>query len=339
MTVCNLKFKRFKTSSLVSLWAFALTCTPLFAQDAAYNAPMTEWGAPDVQGIWNYETRTGLERPDEYDGELEIDEETMLEKMVSTPDYIAFLEATGAERPGPHNVGGYNGFWISPGLSLAQMNGKYRTSLIVHPADGKIPWLEGAQDQRRQQQSALEIMGFAESDGPEGRTLSDRCLKSFASTAPFMSSLYNNTVQIVQSPSHVVLLAEMAHDARIVKIDQDFQDLPHNKWLGDSIGYYEDNALVVVTRNFNSWQVAKERLASPDVVLTERFYRVADDKIHYSFTIEDSSLYSEAWTAEMPMYTAEGLYEYACHEGNYAMPAILAGARRLEVDAEFDASN
>ena len=303
------------------------------AQQADYEPPQTSWGVPDVQGTWNYENRTSLERPDEYEGELEIDEATMLEKMVSTPDYIAFLESTGAERPGPDNVGGYNGFWISPGLALAEMNGSYRTSIIVDPEDGQIPWKEGGQDLRRQQQAELEIMGFADSDGPEGRTLSDRCLKSFASTAPFLSSLYNNTMQIVQSPDHVVLLAEMAHDARIVKIDQEHKDLPYNKWLGDSIGYYEGNSLVVVTKNFNDWQVAKERMVSRDLVLTERFYRVADDKIHYSFTMEDPEFYSQPWTGEMPMYTAEGLYEYACHEGNYAMPAILAGARRLEMDA------
>ena len=130
-----------------------------------------------------------------------------------------------------------------------------------------------------------------------------------------------------------MLLAEMAHDARIVKIDQEFKNLPYKKWLGDSVGYYEDETLVVVTRNFNDWQVAKERLMSPNLTLTERFYRVAEDKIHYSFTIEDPELYTEAWTAEMPMYPAEGLYEYACHEGNYSMPAILAGARRQEMEA------
>ncbi len=326
---------RSSISKLVYLLSLALTFVSqsLFAQGDSYEAPLTSWGVPDVQGIWNYETRTGLERPDVYEGALEVDEATMLEKMVSTPDYIAFLESTGAERPGPDNVGGYNGFWISPGLALANMNGMYRTSLIVEPEDGKIPWIEGGTEIRQQQQSALEIMGFAESDGPEGRTLSDRCLKSFASTAPFMSSLYNNTMQIVQSPTHVMLLAEMAHDARIVKIDQEFKNLPYKKWLGDSVGYYEDETLVVVTRNFNDWQVAKERLMSPNLTLTERFYRVAEDKIHYSFTIEDPELYTEAWTAEMPMYPAEGLYEYACHEGNYSMPAILAGARRQEMEA------
>lgn len=325
--------KRFP--GLLTISSLVLMAGSLSAQDGSYTPPTTSWGVPDVQGTWNYETRTGMERPDVYEGELEIDEATMLEKMVSTTDYIAVLEATGAEQPGPENVGGYNGFWISPGLSLAYMNGMYRTSVIVDPMDGKIPWTEEGQGVRRQQQSELEIMGVAESDGPEGRTLSDRCLKSFASTAPFLSSLYNNTMQIVQSPTHVMLLAEMAHDARIVKINQQHRDLPYNKWLGDSVGYYEGDALVVVTRNFNDWQVEKERMASRNMVLTERFQRVEDDKIHYSFTVEDPELYSQPWTGELPMYTAEGLYEYACHEGNYAMPAILGGARRLEVVEEL----
>ena len=148
-----------------------------------------------------------------------------------------------------------------------------------------------------------------------------------------MSSLYNNHMQIVQSPTHVVLLAEMVHNARIVAIDQEFRDLPYDKWLGDSIGYYEGDTLIVQTKNFNPWQVAKERLVSSNILLTERFSRVADDKLHYSFTIDDPELYTQPWTAEMPMYTGEDLFEYACHEGNYAMRAILAGARRQESDA------
>ncbi|HAS48328.1 hypothetical protein N9329_01995 [Gammaproteobacteria bacterium] len=321
----------YRSTALSSLIIAALAVPAVFAAEN-YAPPKTAFGVPDVQGVWNYKTRTGLERADVYEGELEVDEATMLDKMVSTPDFIAFLEATGAEAPGPENVGGYNGFWITPGDALAQMNGKYRTSLIVDPPDGKIPWREDGQAVRQSQREELP-MGMAQSDGPEGRTLSDRCLISFASTAPFMSSLYNNHMQIVQSPTHVVLLAEMVHNARIVAIDQEFRDLPYEKWLGDSIGYYEGDTLIVQTKNFNPWQVAKERLVSSNILLTERFSRVADDKLHYSFTIDDPELYTQPWTAEMPMYTGEDLFEYACHEGNYAMRAILAGARRQESDA------
>lgn len=325
-----------KGTSLAAAIATAITLSfaPMVAaQDTAnYVPPKTSFGVPDVQGIWNYETRTSLERPDVYEGQLEIDEATMLEKMVSTPDYIAFLEATGAEAPGPENVGGYNGFWITPGEGLAMMNGKFRTSIIVDPIDGQIPWREDGEATRRSQRYTLP-MGRGESDGPEGRTLADRCLVSFASTAPFLSSLYNNNMQIVQSPSHVMILAEMVHNVRVVKISDEYRDLPFEQWMGDSIGYYDGDSLVVETRDFHEWQVAKERLTSKNMKLTERFTRVGDDKLHYSFTIEDPELYTAPWTGELPMYTADGLYEYACHEGNYAMPAILAGARREEADA------
>lgn len=312
----------------------ALSGLAIAAEDegSAYTSPKTSFGVPDVQGIWNYQTRTSLERPEAYEGQLEVDEATMLEKMVSTPDFIQFLEATGAEAPGPENVGGYNGFWITPGDTLAFMNGKYRSSIVVDPVDGQIPWTEAGEAVRRSQRFTLP-MGKAESDGPEGRTLADRCLMSFASTAPFLSSLYNNNMQIVQSPGHVMILAEMVHNVRVVKISDEFRDLPFEQWMGDSIGYYEGDSLVVQTRDFHEWQVAKERLTSENMVLTERFTRVAGDKLHYSFTVDDPDLYSQPWTGELPMYTAEGLYEYACHEGNYAMPAILAGERRAEADA------
>lgn len=297
-----------------------------------YVPPKTAFGVPDVQGIWTYETRTSLQRPEIYEGQLEIDEETMLAKMISTEEYNKFLAETGAEGPTGGAVGAYNDFWFAPGNALAQMNGMYRTSLIVDPADGQIPWKEGAQEIRQAQRASL-LMGRDRSDGPEGRALADRCLVSYASTMPFVSSFYNNNMQIVQSPTHVMLLAEMVHNVRVVRIDQDFRDLPFKQWLGDSIGYYEEDTLVVVTKDFNPWQI-KEYLISENVTLTERFTRVADDRIHYSFTIDDPELYTQPWTAEMPMASLdEQMYEYACHEGNYSLPAILAGARREEADA------
>jgi|TARA_B100000795_G_scaffold145360_1_gene108882 hypothetical protein len=296
-----------------------------------YDPPKTAFGVPDVQGIWTYETRTSLQRPEIYEGALEIDEDTMLAKMISTEEYNKFLAETGAEGPTGGAVGAYNDFWFAPGNSLATMNGMYRTSLIIDPADGQIPWKQGGQEIRQAQRDSL-LMGRDRSDGPEGRALADRCLVSYASTMPFVSSFYNNNMQIVQSPTHVMLLAEMVHNVRVVRIDQDFRDLPFEQWLGDSIGYYEEDTLVVVTRDFNPWQV-KEYLISENVQLTERFSRVAADRIHYSFTIDDPELYSQPWTAEMPMaILSEQMYEYACHEGNYSLPSILAGARREEMD-------
>ncbi|MFT4887241.1 MAG: hypothetical protein ACI8V0_001466 [Pseudohongiellaceae bacterium] len=319
-------------SYVAALAVFTGAIFAVAAQD--YQPPKTLFGVPDVQGVWTYQTRTSLQRPGLYET-LEIDKETMLAKMISTDEYNKILAETGAEGPSGGAVGAYNDFWFAPGEALAFMNGKYRTSLIVDPADGQIPWQEEGQKTRQSQRKNL-LMGNERSDGPEGRALADRCLVSYASTMPFVSSFYNNNMQIVQTPGHVMLLAEMVHNVRVVRIDADFRNLPFRQWLGDSIGYYEEDTLVVITKNFSPWQI-KEHLISENVTLTERFRRVAEDEMHYSFTIEDPELYTQAWTAEMPMTTLdEQLYEYACHEGNYSLPSILAGARREEVDAADD---
>jgi len=311
----------------------------MFAQQGDYETPMLDFGVPDLQGIWTYETRTGLQRPDHY-SELEIDEETMLATLEPTDVILDDYQNFGTNRQNDSaNVGGYDPEYFSIGESLALIDGKYRTSIIVDPPDGQIPWREQGFAIRRQQ--ARAIFGFPQSlgrsDGPEGRALSDRCLKAFSSSTPFLSSVYNNNMQIVQSPDHVVLLVEMVHDARIVKIDQVHKDLPYRKWGGDSIGYYEGDTLVVVTRNFNPWEISSGFgiSASTNMVLTERFRRVADDELRYSFTIDDPTLYTQPWSGEMPMRPSQGLYEYSCHEGNHALPGILAGARRLELEEEL----
>ncbi|GJM11829.1 MAG: hypothetical protein DHS20C12_02320 [Pseudohongiella sp.] len=307
------------------------------AQENSFTPPQLSFGVPDLQGIWSYETRTSLERPEQY-AELEIDEAAMLSTLEPTDQILDDYQNFGTNRRNDAaNVGGYDPAYFSIGESLALIDGKYRTSIIVDPPTGKIPWQEQAQATRRQLANAIFNFpaSLGRSDGPEGRALSDRCLKAFSSSTPFLSSVYNNNMQIVQSPDHVVLVVEMVHDARIVRIDQEHRDLPFNKWLGDSIGYYEDNTLIVVTKNFNNWEIANGYGVAPsvDTVLTERFTRIADDQILYSFTIDDPNLYTQPWTGEMPMRPSEGMYEYSCHEGNHALPGILAGERRLESDA------
>jgi len=307
------------------------------AQAAEYTSPQLSFGVPDLQGVWSYETRTGLQRPDHYQ-DLEIDEESMINSLEPTDQILDDYQNFGTNRRNDAaNVGGYDPIYFSIGDSLAEIDGKYRTSIIIDPVDGQIPFREQASATRRE--LANSLFGFPESlgrsDGPEGRALSDRCLKAFSSSTPFLSSVYNNNMQIVQSPDHVVLVVEMVHDARIVKIDQEHRDLPYNKWLGDSIGYYEDDTLIVVTKDFNNWEIVNGFGISPSVntIVTERFTRVADDQVLYSFTIDDPDLYTQPWSGEMPMRPSEGMYEYSCHEGNHALPGILAGARRLESDA------
>lgn len=307
------------------------------AQDSSYVSPQLSFGVPDLQGVWTYETRTSLQRPEQY-VDLEIDEAAMQSTLEPTDQILDDYQNFGTNRRNDAaNVGGYDPIYFSIGDTLALIDGKYRTSIIVDPPNGQIPFKEQASATRRQ--LANSIFNFpsslGRSDGPEGRALSDRCLKSFSSSTPFLSSVYNNNMQIVQSPDHVVLVVEMVHDARIVKIGQEHRNLPYNKWLGDSVGYYEGDTLVVTTKNFNNWEIANGYGISPsiDTVLTERFRRVADDQILYSFTIDDPNLYTQPWTGEMPMRPSEGMYEYSCHEGNHALPGILAGERRLESDA------
>ncbi len=311
-----------------------------FAQGGDYTPPQLSFGVPDLQGIWSYETRTGLQRPAHYEeAGLEIDEAVMLDTLEPTDQILDDYQNFGTNRRDDEtNVGGYDPIYFSIGESLALIDGKYRTSIIVDPANGKIPFKEQASATRRQLANSVYAFpaSLGRSDGPEGRALSDRCLKAFSSSTPFLSSVYNNNMQIVQSPDHVVLVVEMVHDARIVKIDQEHRDLPYDKWLGDSIGYYEDDTLLVVTKNFNQWEIVNGYGISPSVntIVTERFTRTADDQILYSFTIDDPDLYTQPWTGEMPMRPSEGMYEYSCHEGNHALPGILAGERRLEQDAE-----
>ena len=309
------------------------TSAGAFAAD--WTPPQTSHGYPDVQGVWDYSSRTALERHDRFEGKLVITQEEAERLVPTLEQYTDALEATGAEAPGPENVGGYNAFWISPGDWLAVIDGGLRSSFIVYPENGRIPWTEQGRQIRAQQRDAFAFEGLGESDGPEGRTLSDRCLVSFASTVPSLPSLYNNTIQIVQGSDHVMILTEMAHDARIAKLNAEHDLDGHAKWLGSSVARYEGNELVVETINFHPLQVARGGgYTSANVTITERFSRKEDGSLLYRFTIEDPELYTEAWTGELPMHKADALYEYACHEGNHAMPGILAGARIQEQMAE-----
>jgi hypothetical protein len=305
------------------------------ASAADFQPPETSWGVPDVQGSWDYSSRTGMERSPVFEGALVISEEKMRELVPSFEEWSTLLEASGAEAPGPDNVGAYNTFWIDIREGLGSVNGELRTSFIIYPEDGRIPWSETGRQARAAQRAQMSFDHVQRNAGPEGFPLSERCLISFSTVVPFTPSLYNNNVQIVQSPTHVMILAEMVTDARIVTIDKDFPDTLIPRWQGNSVGYYEGDELVVMTKGFHPQQVARGGgYTSENAVITERFRLSAEDTLNYSFTIEDPDLYREAWTGELEMKPSEGLYEYACHEGNYAMPGILAGARLSEIAEE-----
>lgn len=302
---------------------------------ADFEPPRTSWGVPDVQGTWDYSSRTALERSPVFEGQLIISEERMRELVPDFEQWAAALEATGAEAPGPDNVGAYNAFWIDIRDGLGTVEGELRTSFIIDPPDGRIPWKEDGRDVLAAQRARMDYAHIERNAGPEGFPLSERCLISFSSVVPFQPSLYNNNMRIVQSPTHVMILAEMVNDARIVRIDAEFPDNPMPRWHGNSVGYYEDDTLVVKTRGFHPVQVNRGRgLLSERLTVTERFRISRDGVLNYTFTMEDPDLYQQPWTGELEMRRGDGMYEYACHEGNYAMPGILFGARIDEYEAE-----
>ncbi len=308
-----------------------------FAAETGYIPQLTEYGAPDLQGTWSIATQTNLERADRFNGQLVISEEEAIriEAMVAARNEASNQPSDpNREAPTPgQNVGGYNTFWMDPGNQLAVVNGEIRTSIIVDPSDGRLPYSEAGRANY-----AAAMQQRQSYDGPEVRPLGERCVVGFGSTGgpPKLPVLYNNLTQIVQSENYVVLLAEMNHDARIVRLNSEHQDPPMYPWLGDSIGYYDGNTLVVETTNFHPQQSLRSSLdhrfyGSTKMKVTERFTRTGQDTILYQFTVEDAENYTQPWSGELPMNnTGENVFEYACHEGNYALPGILAGARRAD---------
>lgn len=311
------------------------------AAETGYLPPRTEFGAPDLQGTWSIATQTNLERAERFAGKLVITEEEALqiEARVRARNE-ASNQPSDPNREAPNagsGVGGYNTFWMDPGERLALVNGEIRTSILVDPADGQLPYSEQG---RANYRAAMQQR--ASYDGPEVRPLGERCTVGFGSTGgpPKLPVLYNNLTEIVQTEDYVVLLAEMNHDARIIRLNSEFIDPPHYPWMGDSIGYYEGDTLVVETTNFHAQQSLRSSLehrfyGSQQMHAIERFTRVAEDVILYQFTIDDPQNYTQAWSGELPMnLTEDHVYEYACHEGNYALPGILTGARRADIEGQ-----
>jgi hypothetical protein len=302
-----------------------------------WTGPRTSDGHPDLQGMWTNATITPLERAAEYGNnraltaeqaaklehtEVEYNAERAKPTDLSKPDEFATC------RSGSGATCGYNNFWLDRGQQVTTIGGEKRTSLIVEPSNGKVPPLTAA----RQKEVASRIQTMRSNyDGPEARPLGERCLLAFGSSSgpPMLPVLYNNHYQIVQNRDTVVILVEMVHDARIVRLGGKHAPSNVRKLMGDSIGHWENNTLVVETTNFTDKEVF--RGATADLKVTERFTRVSPDTIEYRFTIDDPRAFTQPWSGEIAMHrTDEMMYEYACHEGNYALPGILAGAREQE---------
>ncbi len=290
--------------------------------------PRTAWGDPDLQGVWDFRTLTPLERPDGLsDQQVFASEEAAAEFAAAATHALDADRRDGADQSfgfGSDIERAYNNFWMDYGSSLTDDR---RTSLIVDPPDGKIPWTPEGRERPGTFDEAFSGMVTA---GPEDRALSERCILGFNSGPPMVPSAYNNNVQLFQTPDTVVILNEMVHNARIVPLD----GRPHvpetvRQWVGDSRARWEGDTLVVETANF--LRETHFNGSSANLHLVERFTRVGGDTLLYEFTASDPATYTRAWTAQIPMRRSDGhLYEYACHEGNYGMFNLLAGARAEE---------
>jgi hypothetical protein len=335
------------------------------AKGKSWVVPRTPDGKPDFQGNWSNETQTPLERMGKQGLTLTDAEAAAIEKRaqlveefrdkasdpnrpppvkggdaraLTAPGEPSFIERIAEAAGGA--VGGYNGFWLDSGLNVIRIDGVARSSIIVDPPDGRLPPLTAEAKKRLTERTAL-AKKFGEFDHPEMRPLSDRCLLSFGANAgpPMLPNyFYNNNYTIVQTKDHVLIMTEMVHDVRIIRLGATGHVPPQVRpWFGDSIGRWEGDTLVVETTNIHPTQLAQASIlwpyrgSSDKLKVTERFTRTGPDTIVYKFTMEDPSTFTAPFSGELPFNRIdEMIHEYACHEGNYAMSNILSGARAKE---------
>jgi len=299
----------------------AMAAVAAFAQQPAkkWTAPRTPDGKPDLQGVWTHVTITPLERPAEFANKpfFTKAEAEQFEKETVARNNSDHRDAN----PEADVARAYNDVWYGRGTKVVPT---LRTSLIIDPPDGRIPALTPAAQQRLDKIQALRQR---RPEGPEDRSLSERCILNGITGPPMMPGPYNNNYQIVQSPGYVTIVVEMIHDVRVIPTDGSAHLPPAvRQWRGDSRGHWEGDTLVVDTTNFTDQTVF--RGASREMHLIEKFTRTAPDQIMYEFTVDDPASFARPWTAQLPMSPGEGpILEYACNEGNYAMDGMLRGAR------------
>lgn len=298
-----------------------LVVPTLIAQTSAI--PRTEYGVPDFQGTYTYRTLTPLNRPRELADKAvltaaEAIEWQQFENRQQNRGLI--IDSVGGAGY-PPGVISYNNFWYERGIETIADR---RTSLIYDPPNGRMPPTNAAGRQRRAEIAELRRLSI----GPEARTLADRCLMSGGAGPPMVSGAYNNNMQLIQTRDHIVIVNEMIHRARIIRLHSEHHTR-QLKWDGDSIAYWDGDTLVIRTQNFYYDQ--NGRGSSASMKLEERFNWIDANTLEYDFTIEDPLTWDVSWSAKLPMRRIKDpLYEYACHEGNHGLPGILAGWRRYE---------
>jgi len=361
-----MKKQRALAAAFLSISMVALAA-PAPAEDGI---PRTPSGRPDLSGTYDAATLTPLQRPEEFGDNLELTREQAEAIVKAHRERVAARDAIrgpvteappagGAppigvgdeflETSGAGSVGGYNNFWVDPGDDVFTIDGKFRTSIITDPKNGRQPPMTEAARSRIAERSKLRRPNDGTAwwleagvdpgpyDGPEMLGISERCILGFTGATPTFPSLYNNFKRIVQTDDHVAIEIEMVHDARIVRMNSEHLPAGIRKWLGDSIGWWEGDTLVVDTTNFHP--LSGVRGGSENAHVVERFTKLANGDVLYRFTLDDPSVWTAPWSGEYVWRASEErIWEYACHEGNYAMGNILRGARLLEAEARERAS-
>lgn len=302
--------------------------------------PRTPEGRPDFQGVWTNATQTPLERPATLGDKRAYTQEEAAQlaqdAIVKFQQDSSPIDPNRAPPPKGASIG-LEADWRFPDENVVTVNGESRTSLVIDPPNGRIPTIEGpAQDWRS---LLLAEPGVEEFDGPEVRTVGERCLLSVVSTAgpPMVPMIYNSNYQIVQTPQYLMIMAEMVNDTRIIRIDGTALPAAMVRWMGDSVGHWEGDTLVVTTDKIHPQQ--SFRGSTSALKTTEWFSMETHQQINYRVEVSDPNAYTQSWTAEVPLRalpSGSKLYEYACHEGNYSVSGSLMGARRHDYDAMLE---
>lgn len=317
------------TSRNFLIAVFMSLLSPLaVSQPSAYEPPRTPDGHPDLQGTFTFRTLTPMQRPTELGERAVLTEEEAaewadFENRRQNRDLI--IDSVGGAQY-PPGVISYNEFWYERGDDTVVDR---RTSLIVDPPNGRIPALTEEALQRRRDVSTMRELSL----GPEARPYAERCIVTRTSGPPMQPGSYNLNVQFVQTSDYFMIMNEMIHNVRVVRMNKEHRDGPSMNWEGDSVGHWEGDTLVVDTVNF--WKGTAFADSTSKMHLVEKFTRTGPDSMQYQFTIEDPTTWIAPWTAVIPMRSIyQPIYEYACHEGNYGFHGVMAGIRRLQLEAE-----
>jgi len=303
-----------------------LIATSAVAQ--TYKPPRTSFGAPDLQGLWDSDSMTRLQRPKEFKALVATPYEAAAFETKRYERYAKVIGPVNPDEPAPSDGKVEDDDRFDRPRGLARVRGEIRTSQIVEPADGRLPYTEAARAAAEKALKDEEVY-----DDPEGRPFDERCLLGGGGgvAAPMTN---RDHLQIVQTPSHVVLLGEQNHEARIVRLDDRRHLHPAIRpWMGDPVGWWEGDTLVVETTNLSPndrwrWNSGDWIMLTAQARIVERFTRTGRDEILYSFVVEDPGAYTRPWRGEAPFRASTArVFEYACHEGNYALGNILAGGR------------